>query len=258
MADDDRRRAALGLRRLAGIVDDEGIDQRHRAQRDFRRAVLATAPPLLPGSHSSVPCAPQWISASMFSTLAQPEIEGEIAVARRESAIMIIGLASSPGRRDPAAARQDFPARRKRKRKAPSRTEQSLSGSPQAAFTRTQKSGGRPLKRRDSRPTSGVGRPNCDGCDQLPRRHAPRHSLRPRARENRRVLCVVSRPDRIADAATLAGIIRQDSAISSPWLLRRSRAHAARQRRRRILCASTGFVATGRIPVSRPCRCAPS
>ena len=93
MADDDRRRAALGLRRLAGIVDDEGIDQRNRPERDFRRAIRATAPTLLPGSHSSVPCAPQWISASTLLALAQPQIESEKAVARRQRAVVIIGLA---------------------------------------------------------------------------------------------------------------------------------------------------------------------
>ena len=67
MADGDRRDAALGLRRLARIADDERIDHRQRAGDDFGKhaAVSATA---LPGSHSSVPCAPMWTSASTLAT----------------------------------------------------------------------------------------------------------------------------------------------------------------------------------------------
>ena len=38
MADRRRADAALGLRRLAGIVDDERIDDRRRAEHDFGRA----------------------------------------------------------------------------------------------------------------------------------------------------------------------------------------------------------------------------
>ena len=38
MADRHRADAPLGLRRLAGIVDDERVDDRRRAEHDFRRA----------------------------------------------------------------------------------------------------------------------------------------------------------------------------------------------------------------------------
>ena len=41
VADADGANAAFGLRGLAGIVDDEGIDQRHGAQQNFGRAALA-------------------------------------------------------------------------------------------------------------------------------------------------------------------------------------------------------------------------
>ena len=92
MADDDRRRAALGLRRLAGIIDDEGIDQRHGAERDFRRAILRQRHALArqPFQRAMRAAVDQRVDVFVF---AQPQIEGEKAVARRESAIMIIGLA---------------------------------------------------------------------------------------------------------------------------------------------------------------------
>ena len=59
MADRHRAGAPLGLRRLAGIIDDERIDERRR-----RRAAppaRKTGPSItdLPGSHSSVPCVPR-------------------------------------------------------------------------------------------------------------------------------------------------------------------------------------------------------
>ena len=62
MSDRDRADAPLGLRRFAGIVDDERIDHRRppvsaSGQHDSDSATD------LPGSHSSVPCAPIWIIA---------------------------------------------------------------------------------------------------------------------------------------------------------------------------------------------------
>ena len=67
MADGHAGDAALGLRGFAGITDDERIDHGERAGDDFGKhaAVSATA---LPGSHSSVPCAPICTSASAFTT----------------------------------------------------------------------------------------------------------------------------------------------------------------------------------------------
>ena len=84
VADRHRAEPALGLRRLAGIVDDEGIEHRQRGRARCRGSTPATAPAALPGSHSSVPWVPRWIIASMPATLAQPEIEGEIGMARRQ------------------------------------------------------------------------------------------------------------------------------------------------------------------------------
>ena len=67
MAERHGRDAALRLRGFARIVDDERIDERQAPSRapGAQASLPATA---LPGSHSSVPCAPRWISASIFAT----------------------------------------------------------------------------------------------------------------------------------------------------------------------------------------------
>ena len=67
MAERHRGDPALGLRRLARIADDERIDHRQRPDHGLGKqaAVSATA---LPGSHSSVPCAPMWTMASTLAT----------------------------------------------------------------------------------------------------------------------------------------------------------------------------------------------
>ena len=96
MADDDRRRAALGLRRLAGIIDDEGVDQRHGTESDFRRAIFRQRHALARQPFQSAMRAAVDQRVDVFA-LAQPQVEGEKAVARRESAIMIIGLAILQG-----------------------------------------------------------------------------------------------------------------------------------------------------------------
>ena len=58
MADRHRADAPLGLRRLAGIVDDERIDHRQRAREPRAARRLGDSATALPGSHSSVPCVP--------------------------------------------------------------------------------------------------------------------------------------------------------------------------------------------------------
>ena len=63
MAERDGGDAPLGLRRLAGIGDDEGIDDGQRTGDDLGKAGFADSATVLPGSHSSVPCAPTWTSA---------------------------------------------------------------------------------------------------------------------------------------------------------------------------------------------------
>ncbi len=59
MVDDDGRSATLGLRALAGVVDDEGIDQRRRPRAPTSGQQASERPSALPGSHSRLPCLPQ-------------------------------------------------------------------------------------------------------------------------------------------------------------------------------------------------------
>ena len=79
--------------------------------------------------------------------LAQPDVERDIGVARRQGEVVILALA----RLDAAAIglhRDDhLPARTKRKTNAPSRTAGSVSGSPQAATTLRRKGSGSAAKR---------------------------------------------------------------------------------------------------------------
>ena len=119
MAKRHRADAPLGLRRLARIVDDEGIDhrqrtgqrlgpavgrQRHRlARQPFQRAMRAD------------------MDQRMQSLRPQPEVEGDIAVARGAREVVIVVIA----RRDLAAfgLQRDQRSRRagaRAKRKAPS------------------------------------------------------------------------------------------------------------------------------------------
>ena len=92
MAERDGGDAPLGLRRLAGVADDEGIDDGQRAGDDLGKQ-LARQRHVLPGSHSSVPCAPTWTIAWTPSALLQPEAEGDQCVARRQRWIVIVGAA---------------------------------------------------------------------------------------------------------------------------------------------------------------------
>ena len=96
--------AAFGLRGLARIADNERIDTGSAPVTISGKhsAVSATA---LPGSHSSVPCAPMWTSASTLRHVLQPKPEGDERVPRRQQRIMIVGaaLAARPrsgGKRD--------------------------------------------------------------------------------------------------------------------------------------------------------------
>jgi len=91
MADRHRADPALGLRGLAGIVDDERIDHRHgpSVASAAQSRESATA---LPGSHSSVPCAPRWMSASMRS-ISRSRGRTRHSVARREREVVVLALA---------------------------------------------------------------------------------------------------------------------------------------------------------------------
>ena len=105
MADGHRGDAALGLRGLARIADDERIDHRQRPDHDLRESRPRVSATALPGSHSSVPCAPIWTMASTLGDVAQPQAEGEQRVARRQRRIVIVGAAVGRRARDRAAAR---------------------------------------------------------------------------------------------------------------------------------------------------------
>ena len=92
MADRDRADATLGLRGFAGIVDNERIDDRRRPEQNFGRAILAERDRL----------AGQPFERAMRAELndrvdvllaGEPEIEGDIGVARRQVEIVIVALA---------------------------------------------------------------------------------------------------------------------------------------------------------------------
>ena len=114
-----RRDPPLGLRRLAGVADDEGIDdrqrpgdhfgkagrrQRHRlARQPFERAVRADM-------HQRM----------QAERLAQPEPEGDQRMARRQRRVVIVGPPVARSAPDPAPRPPStLPNRAARKRKAP-------------------------------------------------------------------------------------------------------------------------------------------
>ena len=97
MADRHRADAPLGLRRLAGVVDDEGVDHRNGAEHHLgsaggvQRHGLARQP------------LQRAVRAEMHQRVdafdrPKPEIEGDVAVARRSGGVVIVGapLPSSP------------------------------------------------------------------------------------------------------------------------------------------------------------------
>ena len=61
--DDGGVRPALGLGALAGVVDQERVDQRHRPDARRRCRRHADMPTFLPGSHSRLPCLPRCTTA---------------------------------------------------------------------------------------------------------------------------------------------------------------------------------------------------
>ena len=131
MADRDGADPALGGRRLAGIVDDEGVDHRRRAPPRGAASRRAKGRRLCRAAIPCVPCVPRWMSASTRSRRPQAEIEGEIGVGRRPDR----GRDSPPcGRRcgrGRAGARRGRGRRAQpRKRKAPPRTAGSTSAGP--------------------------------------------------------------------------------------------------------------------------------
>ena len=92
MADRHRRDPALGLRGLAGIVDDEGIDHGQRAERRLDGAILRERDRLArqPFERAMRAEMNQRVDAL---DLAQPEVERDIGVARRQREVVILALA---------------------------------------------------------------------------------------------------------------------------------------------------------------------
>ena len=92
MADGDRGDAALGLRRLAGIADDEGIDDRQPAGDDFGKAVFAERHGLAgqPFQRAVRADMDERVAAEAFL---QPQAEGDQCMARRQLWVVIVGAA---------------------------------------------------------------------------------------------------------------------------------------------------------------------
>ena len=92
MADGHRGGAPLGLGGLARVVDDERIDQRGRPKDRARRTGVRQR-----GRLARQPLQ-RAVGAAMDDGMnpldgAQPEVEGDIAVARRQQRVVVVGLA---------------------------------------------------------------------------------------------------------------------------------------------------------------------
>ena len=91
MVDDDGTRAALGLRSLAGVVDDEGIELRQGTQRDLGQAFgrerigLARQP-------FEIAVLAVVNNGMGLEVMAEPEIEGQIAVRGEQGRVVIGGF----------------------------------------------------------------------------------------------------------------------------------------------------------------------
>ena len=104
MADRRRADAALGLRGFAGIVDDERIDDRRRADEDFGRADFAQRDRLA-GQPFQRAVGAELDDRVDFLVAREPEMECDIAMARRQVEIVIVALARS--RVAPVGLRRD-------------------------------------------------------------------------------------------------------------------------------------------------------
>ncbi len=90
--DRDRRDAPLGLGRLARIVDDEGIDDRHGAEHRLRRAGRRQRHRLAGQPFERAVSAEMDHGIDCFA-MAQPQVEGEVGVAGRPAGVVVVGLA---------------------------------------------------------------------------------------------------------------------------------------------------------------------
>ena len=92
MADGDGRQAPLGLHRLARIVDDEGIDHRHRPQHRFGPAFIRQRQRLARQPFQRAMRAEMDQRVDLLR-LAQPGIERDIGVTRRNGHVVVARLA---------------------------------------------------------------------------------------------------------------------------------------------------------------------
>jgi hypothetical protein len=90
MADGQSGNAALGLRRLARIADDERIDHRQRAGDDFGKAFGGERDGLARQPFQRAMCAHMHERIDLGDVL-QPQAERDQRVARRQLRIVIIG-----------------------------------------------------------------------------------------------------------------------------------------------------------------------
>src|SRR6185437_13922725 len=92
VSDRHRADAALGLRRLARVVDDERIHDRGRADEHFRGAALAERNRLARQPFQRAMRAELNDCVDFFAA-GEPEVEGDVAVPRRQVEIVIVALA---------------------------------------------------------------------------------------------------------------------------------------------------------------------
>ena len=93
MADGRRADAPLGLRRLAGVIDDERIDDGSRADENFRRAAFRQRDRLArqPFERAVRAELDQRVDALLAG---QPDMKRRIGVTGRQDQVVIVGLAS--------------------------------------------------------------------------------------------------------------------------------------------------------------------
>ena len=91
MIDDHRGAPPLGLAALAGIVHDEGIDVRDRPERGFRKT-LGRERQRLAGQPFHIAVLAHMHKRMGIEGRAQPRIEGEVAVRRRQGGIVVARL----------------------------------------------------------------------------------------------------------------------------------------------------------------------
>ena len=89
VVDDRRVRAALGLHALAGVVDDERVDERQSSRARRRARTTRSARASCPAVHSSVPCLPRWTIASAPQSRVEPAVAGQVVVGRRQLGVVV-------------------------------------------------------------------------------------------------------------------------------------------------------------------------